>query len=112
MKKKKVQWRLEWATVHFLCLESRYNRLYRDTRRAVGTHGQAGHGHDMAGHDHDTAITRHSWAATRPSARGMGFCIVTQVLCRDRGAVCACLGSAPVVSRYSFCIVTGGRPGC
>ena len=35
---------------------------------------------------------------TRPSARGMGFCVVTQVLCHDRGAAPACLGSAPVVS--------------
>ena len=36
-----------------LCVESRYSRLYRDTGRIVGAHGQAGHNHDMAGHGHD-----------------------------------------------------------
>ena len=29
-----------------------------------------------------------------------------------QGAARAYIGSAPVVSRYSFCIVTEGRPGC
>ena len=96
-----------------LCVESRYSRLYRDTGRIAGTHGQAGHGHDMARHGHDTATTRYCQPTreTRPSAR-RGFCIVTQVLCRNRGIARACLGLAPVVSDYNFCIVTGGRPGC
>ena len=98
-----------------VCVGSRYNKLYHDTGCAAGAHGQAGHNHDTVGHDHDTAQLGCDIASTRAQhspARVIGFCIVTQILCRDRGAAHACLGSAPVVSRYSFCIVTGGRPGC
>ena len=113
MKKKKVYAQevgIGYCPFSF-CVQSRYNRLYRDTGCIAGVHGQEGQGHDMATTRlSGRLVARHDMA--NPRARhGMGFYVVTQILCRDGGwgeTARACLGSALVVSRYKFCIMTGG----
>ena len=61
------------------CTWSRYSALYRDTGRAAGAHGQAGHGHDTAKtwprHGQPGAMI---WPAgqrySRPARRASGAC--------------------------------------
>ena len=84
--KKRVQWRLEWATAHFLFV------LSHDIVDCIVTQGaQQAHMNrkDKATIWPGTATIRtrrsHPACPTWSSARGMGFCIVTQVLCRNRG---------------------------
>ena len=108
LKKKKKVAEPGWATAHFPSLGSRYNLLYRG-RHGLGA--RQGALHDQAGMQWH-ATTRCSWTATRPArAHDMAQRARHEFLYRDIGFVSrqggnACLGSAPVVSRYSFCIVT------
>ena len=94
--------------------ESRYNGFYHETGLGRLAWAQ-GLGHDTARalprNDRACATIRHAVRAIRSAARARGlaggecrdtkFCIVT-------GARVWPLG---VVSRYSLCIVTGGRSG-
>ena len=107
--KKKMQWNLEWATTHY-GVESRYNALYRDRQgwKARNRRAWPGRlGHDMA---RKGATTQCNWAATRQPARQEFLHHDTGFVSRQ-GRGSTCLGLAPVMSRYSFCIVTGRRLG-
>ena len=105
MRKKKGARRLLGYCPFSVCTGSRYSNLYRDTGlgRLAWAYRDTGLGHDTANDTakggHDTVGSARARGLAGGVCRDTKFCIVT-------GAREWPLG---VVSRYSLCIVIGGR---
>ena len=91
IEKKKVQETWLGYYPFTVCVGARYSKLYHDTRRTAGAHGQVGHGHDMA----TTRLT------TRTIQR-----------CDTAGLHAGASDLAKGESRYKNCIVAGGDRLC